>query len=236
MMTIKRLLTPLALCLAAGIVACAGEPTIQTGENAEVINGNLNKVDNSSVAMAYVDPNGDYGRYTRVYIAPLDVDNVEIIQPSKGSSMLNRYNQEWVLTDEDKKQLQDAYQEIMEKELSKDGAFGIAQSGGDDVLAILGAVTHIAPSGPKDDFSSRGTGMSQVYTASAGSVAIALVFQDGDSGEVLAIIKDARGGNSNNWGVNNSVTNMAEVRRSFASWAMRVREGLLNLKELGDGR
>lgn len=231
MMTIKKLLRPLTLCLAAGIVACAGDPTIQSGEDAEVVMGNLNKVDNSRVAMAYVDPDGDYGRYTRIYLAPLDVDNVEIIQPTKGSaSMSSRYNDEWELTAENKKQLQDAYRETMEKELTKDGAFAIAQSGGDDVLAIVGAITQIAPTAPKDNMTA---GRSRTYTDSAGSISIALAFEDGDSGEILAIIKDARSGNSNNWGLNNSVTNMSEVRRAFSSWAMRVREGLLRLKALG---
>lgn len=231
MMTIKKLLRPLTLCLAAGIVACAGDPTIQSGEDAEVVMGNLNKVDNSRVAMAYVDPDGDYGRYTRIYLAPLDVDNVEIIQPTKGSaSMSSRYNDEWELTAENKKQLQDAYRETMEKELTKDGAFAIAQSGGDDVLAIVGAITQIAPTAQKDNMTA---GRSRTYTDSAGSISIALAFEDGDSGEILAIIKDARSGNSNNWGLNNSVTNMSEVRRAFSSWAMRVREGLLRLKALG---
>lgn len=234
MIIIKKLMTPLVLCAAAGIVACAGEPTIQSGEDAEVIMGNLNKVNNSRVDMAYVDRDGDYDRYTRVYIAPLDVDNVEIVQPSGTStSMVNRYNTEWELTAENKLQLQAAYKEVMERELAKDGAFAIAQGGGDDVLAILGAITQIAPNAPKDDFSSRGAGRNRVYTASSGSIDITLAFEDGDSGDVLAIIKDRRSeNNSNNWGMNNSVTNMAEVRRAFSSWAMRVREGLQTLKAL----
>ncbi len=103
---------------------CAGEPTIQTGEDAETVLGTLNKVDNSRMDIAYVDPNGDYARYKRVYISPLDVDNVEIIQPSRGSSMLNRYNKEWELTDRDKQDLQTAFKDAAERQLTEGGPRG----------------------------------------------------------------------------------------------------------------
>lgn len=219
------------------LAACAGEPTIQTGDDAEVVMGTLNKVDNARVDMAYVDPEGDYGRYTKVYLTPLDLDNVEIIQPnSSNTSMVNRYNKEWELTDQNRESLQAAYREVMERELTKDGAFMITESGGDDVIAVEGAITTIAPSAPKDDFDSRGTGRSRVYTEGGGSISIAIALADGDSGEILAIVKDTRTSNSNNWGLNNSVTNMADVRRAFSSWGTRVRDGLIGLKALAANR
>lgn len=224
----QRFVPSATLALAAMLAGCA-QPTIQTGEGADTV-GNLNKVDNARVAMAYVDPDADYTRYSRIYISPLDMDNVEIIQPDRSSGMVNRYNREWELTDVDKQRFQAAFRDVMERELSKDGAYGIADGGADDVLVVVGQVTQIAPSAPKDDFDSRTTGRSRVYTEGAGSISIAIAFEDGDSGEVLAIIKDRRNSNSSNWGLNNSVTNMSEVRRAFSSWAIRVREGLADLR------
>lgn len=214
------------------MAACAGEPSIQTGEDAETIMGTLNRVDNSRVALAYVDPSVDYSRYARIFVLPLGLDNVEIVQPSSGStSAVNRHNADWELTDQNREQLQAAFQEVMERELTMDGAFTMAEGGGDDVLAIEAMLTRIAPTAPQDNAASRGAGRNRVYTNTAGSVSIAIAFADGDSGEVLAIIKDTRGGNTGTWGVNNSVTNMSEVRRAFASWASRTREGLLRLQE-----
>jgi hypothetical protein len=225
----------LAILLAATLVGCAGEPSIQTGEDAEVIMGSLNKVDNARMQMAYVDPDGDYARYRKVYVTPLKLDDVEIIQPGGSStSMVNRYNREWELTDENKTQLQAAFNEAMERELSAGGAFGIASGGGDDVLVIEAALTRIAPSAPKDDMSSRSTGRSRVYTEGGGSISIAIVFADGDSGEVLGLIKDTRRGDTGSWGVNNSVTNMAEVRRAFATWGKRIHDGLLSLRAIAE--
>jgi hypothetical protein len=212
---------------------CSGQPTIQTGDNAEVINGNLARVDNPRVGLAYVDPDADYARYTRVHILPLNLDNVEIIQPTN-NSMVNRFNREWELTDKDKTNLQNAYLEVMTRQITKNGAFGIADAGGDDVLTIGSIITRIAPSAPKDDAVSRGAGRNMVFSASAGSVSIAIALADGDSGEIIALIKDTQGGNNNFWGVNNSVTNMAEVRRAFTTWAIRVHDGLLALKARGE--
>ena len=128
---VKTLARCSAITLTAALIGCAGEPTIQSGDDAEVIMGSLNKVDNSRMGLAYVDPEGDYGRYTRVYVAPLDLDNVEIVQPNSNStSMVNRYNQEWELTDKNREDLQAAYREAMEQELTRGGAFEIADTGG----------------------------------------------------------------------------------------------------------
>jgi hypothetical protein len=193
--------------------------------------GTLNKVDNSKADLVYVDPDADYGRYTKVFVTPLDLDNVEIVQPNSTSSIVNRYNQEWELTAGDREKLQTAFRDAMQKQLTAGGAFAIAEQGGDDVLQVSGMLTRIAPTGPKDDPMSQTATRSRVYTQGGGSVSIAIAIGDGDSGEVLAIIKDTRGGSqSDPWGTNNSVTNMAEVRRDFTVWAKMIHDGLLALQ------
>ena len=222
----------IAAPLVIALAGCAGEPTIQTGDDAQTIMGTLNRVDNSRVAMAYVDPVTDFSRYETALVMTLDLDNVEIIQPTGSStSMVNRFNREWALDDNGRSQLQSAFAEIMARELTRDGAFTMAESGGDDVIAIEAMITAIAPTAPQDSPASRSAGRTRVYTENAGSMSIAIAFADGDSGEVLAIIKDARSAPSGTWGVNNSVTNMSEVRRLFSSWASQVRDGLLGLRE-----
>jgi hypothetical protein len=80
----------------------------------------------------------------------------------------------------------------MTRQITKNGAFGIADAGGDDVLTIGSIITRIAPSAPKDDAVSRGAGRNMVFSASAGSVSIAIALADGDSGEIIALIKDTR--------------------------------------------
>ena len=225
----QRVLATLSISLLLG--ACAGEPTIQTGEDAETImGGSLNKVDNARADLAYVDPIADFGRYTRAMIAPLDVDNIEIHESRTSTSMINRYNQEWELNDSDKESLRSAFMEIMEEEITKGEAFELTDEDGDDVIRIEAMITAIAPSAPKDDAMSRGTGRSRVFTQGAGGMSISITFADGDSGEVLAIVKDTRTTQNSNWGVNNRVTNMSDVRRNFRTWATRIHDGLLALR------
>jgi hypothetical protein len=233
---IKTKLTTCVLGLTLGtLIGCAGEPTIQTGEDAETVMGNLNRVDNSRAQLAYVDPAADYSRYSKVQVQPLDLDNVEIIQPSTASSISNRYNREWELTDGDREKLQAAFREVMEAELTKNGDFSLSETGGDDVITLSAMLTQIAPNAPKDDIASRGSARTRVYSDGSGSISIAIAFADGDSGEVLALIKDRRRGNNNTWTVNNAVTNMADVRRTFRTWAMQIHDGLMALRARGNG-
>lgn len=201
------------------IVACENTPQIQTGEDAEVIQGNLVRVDNTNAKLVYVDPDAPFGKYTAILLSPLGVDNVEIIQPSTGSRLPGYRN--WALTDADKQRLQKDFQEAMLKQLSKKDSFPVVENIGDNVLRITAKLTRIAPNAPKDDYRSRPVGRSKVVTEGAGKLSVEVTFSDSETGEVLALAKDTRSGSSQ-WGINNSVTNSAEVRRVFTSWAMQI--------------
>jgi hypothetical protein len=201
------------------LVACENTPQIQTGEGAEVIQGNLVRVDNTNAKLVYVDPDAPFDKYTAILLSPLGVDNVEIIQPSTGSRLPGYRN--WELTDADKQRLQKDFQEAMLKQLSKKDGFPVVENIGDNVLRIAAKLTRIAPTAPKDDNRSRPAGRSTVVTEGAGRLSVEVTFSDSETGEVLALAKDTRSGSSQ-WGINNSVTNSAEVRRVFNSWALQI--------------
>ena len=206
------------------LAACTGTPEVQTGDDAEVIMGDLHKVDNSRADLAYVNPDADFSKYSKVLLVPLGVDKVEIKQPSSSGS-INRHSKDWVLTDADKVKLQEIFHEAMAKELEGKGDYPLVAEPGDDVLQIQARLIAIAPSAPKDDFQSRGAGRSTVYTEGAGAIAVGVAFADSETGEILGLMKDSRS-TTNNWGRNNSVSNLADVRRMFNSWAMSIRKGL----------
>ena len=221
----NKMYRKLTLVLGAAVLlcACAGEPTIQTGEDAEVVLGNLNKIDNSKSDLAYIDPHADFTKYTKVMVMPLGVDNVEVIQPSSSGSITNR--KDWELTDSDKKKLQEIFHESMVKQLQGKGGYPVVTEAGDDVLQIVAKLTAIAPSAAKDDFQSRPIGRSRVYTEGGGGLAVAVAIGDSESGEVLGIMKDTKS-SSSMWGSNNSVSNMSDVRQMFSSWAAQISRGL----------
>lgn len=205
------------------LVACQNTPRIQTGENAEVIEGNLVRVDHSRTKLAYVDPDADFSKYTAILLTPLGVDNVEIVQPT--SSISTAGNRNWELTDADKHGLQKDFREAMVKQLSGKGSYPLVETAGDNVLQISAILTRIAPSAPRDDNRSRPAGRNKVFTEGAGKLDVEVTFRDSETGEVLALTRDTRSGSSL-WGVNNNVTNAAEVRRAFSAWAMQIRAQL----------
>ena len=216
----------IALATVTLVSACGSTPEIQTGEDAEVIMGDLHKIDNSRTDLAYVDPNANFSKYQKIMLMPLGMDNVEIIQPDNNSSLSRTNRSNWELTDSDKEKLQNIFHESMAKELDKKGGYAIVTEAGDDVLQIQAAVLAIAPTAPKDDAHSRSMGRSKVYTQGAGSMAVVVAFADSETGEVLGLMKDSRASNSANWGSNNSVTNLSDVRIMFNAWARGIRNGL----------
>lgn len=217
----------LSLCALVLLLAgCASEPTIQRGEDAEVINDRLYRVDNARFDFAYVDPEIDFGRYRQIRLLPLDVDHAEIVQPSTSAGVGRLAREEWELNEEDRQLLQDAYIEAMQGAIAKSERFTVTDVAGPDVIAVEAILTRLAPSAPKDDMRSRSAGRSRIYTQGAGSISIALALVASESGEVLALTKDTQDGETGAWGLNNRVSNIAEVRRVFRLWARLLAGGL----------
>lgn len=213
-------IVPLILLLGA----CAGEPTVQTGPDAEVIDGGLYRVDNARVDLAYVDPDKDFSRFNRVMIDPLVVDHVEIISQTSGSTV-GTQSSSWELSDKDREDLQRIFAEAMAANLADKGGYPIVAEPGPDVLRITASLTALEPSAPPDDTRSRGVGRTRVYTEGSGATQIKVAFTDSRSGEVLALVED-RKTTTDLWGVNNRVTNLADVRRHFNAWGRSIRNWL----------
>jgi Protein of unknown function (DUF3313) len=215
------------------IVACqTTAPQLQTGKDAEVIQGNLVRVDHTNAKLVYVDPEAPFSKYTAIQLAPLGVDNVEIVQPVTGARLVGYRN--WALTDTDKQRLQKDFQQAMVEQLAKKDDLPIVDKAGDNVIRITAKLTRIAPTAPKDDNRSRPAGRDKIVTEGAGKLSVEVTFSDSETGEVLALAKDTRSGSSQ-WGINNSLTNGAEVRRVFNSWARQI-AGQLERIQNKDGK
>ena len=201
------------------LAGCQGTPTLQTGADAEVVDGNLHRVNHSSLDKVYVNPASDFSKYHAVLVEPLNLDNVDIVQPTASNRLPG--NPKWKLTDKDQQDMRAAYRKAIEEALTEKGRFTLSTEPGEAVLTIQASVTRLAPTAPKDDFKSRPIGRSHIVSEGAGDATIAFEFLDTESGKVVARAEDKWSGNSI-WRVNNSVTNRAEVLRMFRSWAARV--------------
>ncbi len=217
-------LAPLtALALALVLQACNSTPQEPEFSDSDVIMDRLYLVTNARVGMAYVDPEVDLADFSSVMLDPLDLSNVEVIQPSASASTARRTG--WELTDRDRESLQTAFRDVFERELAETGDYGVVSEAGPNVLRLSAAITQIAPNATRDDGRSRNMGRSRVYTEGAGSMTMAFTLADSQTGEVFAIVKDSRSG-SPVWGVNNSVSNMGDVRFMFNRWARMLRARL----------
>lgn len=211
----------LFLSLAAGLflAACQGTPTVQTGSAAEVVDSTLHRVNHSSLDKTYVNPATDFSQYSAVLIAPLDLDNVEIIQPTPSVRLPG--NPKWQLTDRDKQDMREAYRKAIEEKLAASGRYTLTSDPGEGVLCIHASMKRLAPNAPKDDFDSRPAARTRIITEGAGDATIVFEFLDTQSGETVARAED-KWSDSSVWRINNSVTTRAEMQRMFRSWAIRV--------------
>jgi Protein of unknown function (DUF3313) len=212
-----------ALYILLLLAACQNTGVGQTSKDATGVPQNPVWLDHAAAGLAYVNPNTDFSRYTAILLMPLRLDNVEIIQPQSSISTIGNSN--WQLTDAEKQRWQEDYREAMITQLSSAGGYTMVEDAAKNVLRISSRMTRIAPTAPKDDNSSRPMGRSRMFTEGAGKMSIEVTFSDSESGELLALTKDTRSGSSI-WGINNSVTNAAEVRRVFNAWARQIRRQL----------
>ncbi len=218
----------LLITYTALITACSSPPKIETGDDAEVVMGSLHRVDNARAQFAFIDPRIDLHASDNVMLAPLDLSAVEIIQPDRTAGTSG--DSTFVLTDADKASLRNLWIEGFGGSVqNRDGLSVVDESGG-SVLLVSAALTGIAPTASQDNSRSRPTGRSRVYTEGAGSIAIAILISDSVTGEIIGLIKDARA-SSSFWGVNNSVTNAAEVRRMFSTWGNQFRSGVRAMQD-----
>ncbi len=213
----------IAVVLTAAILAACSSTGSFDYDDSDVVLDRLVKVTNASAGLVYVDPDVDFGAYSKILLAPLDSSSAEIKQPNQTGTTVGA--KPFILTDEDQARLAEAYAEIFSRELAETGDYEIVTERGSGVLVIAAALTEVAPVAPKDDDRSRSTGRNQVYTEGAGSMSIAFAFADSQSNEMLAIVKDSRSG-SPTWGLNNAVTNTRDVRTIFARWARMIRARL----------
>lgn len=217
------LATLTALAMPLMLAACSSAPRQPELSDSDVIMNRLHLVTNARVGMAYLDPEADLSEFNRVLLDPLDVSKVEIVQPNPSLSTARRTT--WQLNENDRAALQKAFKEVFERELAETGDYQIVSEPGPNVMRVSAAITRIAPTAARDDARSRNIGRSRVYTEGAGSMTIAFGLSDSQTNEVFAIVKDSRNG-SPTWNVNNSVTNMSDVRFMFNRWARMLRARL----------
>jgi hypothetical protein len=173
--------------------------------------------------LARVAPGVDWSKYRSVEVRTLQIP--ETARDATASGAARKFGASYVLRDQDVAKLQDTYASAMRDQLTNAG-LSIVSTPGPDTLILASQIIDIRLAAPIE--SSR-MSYSRTYSRGAGSMAIAGVLADGTTGRVIAEMADQHNA-IDVWGINNSVTNLAEARRGFNKWARALRDRLIELR------
>ncbi len=217
--------TKLAVGTAAMIVALnlAATTTVLAQEGDEEISfDGLERVEDSGVAMAYIDPEADFSAFERVVILEPFVafrSNWQRDQNRSRSRNVRASDMERIKAD-----VASLFKEVFTERLEADGGFEVVVAADYDVLLLRPAIIDLDITAPDV----RTAGRSRTFAASTGAATLYLELFDSVSGKIIGRAADRqaarRAGGNVSW--SSRVTNTAEARRMFGRWADRLREFL----------
>jgi hypothetical protein len=188
----------------------------------------LVRVENSRAAVAYVRPNTDWAKYKTVYISPLVIPQKVRNTAPKGERP--GFGESFIMRDKDVAAIQKAYMDAITEEMNKSG-FSVVTTEGPSTLVVASQLLNVTLNAPLESSRQNYTGRGSTWTEGAGSMAMAVVLADGESGTVVAQGAD-RSYSHSMWGMNTRVSNLNDARRAFRTWSRELREAL---KERGAG-
>ena len=205
------------------IAGCASEPEVQAGSDAEVTHDGLHRVDHARFEYAYVDPDADWGRYTKIMPGGAEFE-FRAVKKTSGTYRARASDSEFYMDEETRAKFAEEVTEVFDEEVSKSKRFAVTDSAGPDVLVIRGGMIDIVSHVPPEY-----VGRSEVFLSSVGEATLVLEVVDSMSGEVLFRAADRRAAERAGGTTpirSSSATNWAEVRRLARTWGSRLREGL----------
>jgi hypothetical protein len=214
----------LSLCTLL-VTACATTKPHERKAQAKAEAAGLTAQASTNFDGTFVAPGTSFAPYKKLIVAQLDMDNVEILQPSSRSIS----EAPWRLSTRDKQYYQERYTEALINNLVADGSYATAMDAGADVLRVEARVLQIAPLASKDDTEGRPNIM-KVYSEGFGTMTLEITLFDSLSGKVLAIITDKRD-LGKIWEENNRAMNNQKVRLAFNAWLYKLRTELARLSK-----
>ncbi len=227
--THKVLTAILAACVLVGIVGCATTRQVKKQEQSGYLGDKyalLQKGESGEANYIYIDKNANWGKYTKVWL-----QKVEIWKANDGQSALDK------MSPEDQEALVQVAYNCFHEALTTN--FEMVDRGGPDVLVIQGAITGGRPSKPVVNLVTSvylplkvvSLGK-RLFTGTDIGVGVAMVegvFTDGQSGQVVGAVMDARAGTkalrskfNSTWG---------DAKLAFEWWAQRTAKRLQLIKQ-----
>jgi hypothetical protein len=192
------------------------------GEDEGITFDNLKPVEDAAMAVAYIDPDADFGAFTRVMILEPFVafqSNWERDQRRGSRSASGRVSARDM--DRIKADVASMFREIFTDVLEANDGFEVVDESDYDVLLLRPAIIDLDITAPDTNSASR----SRTFVASAGAATVYIELFDSVSGSIIGRAADRRAarsaGGSVSW--SNRVMNRTEGRRMMTVWAERLR-------------
>jgi hypothetical protein len=180
---------------------------------------NLKPVEDAAMAMAYIDPDADFGAFTRVMILEPYVafqSNWERDQRRSSSGRVSARDMDRIKAD-----VASMFREVFTDVLEANDGFEVVDESDYDVLLLRPAIIDLDITAPDTN----SAGRSRTFVASAGAATVYIELFDSVSGSIIGRAADRRAarsaGGSVSW--SNRVMNRTEGRRMMTVWAERLR-------------
>jgi hypothetical protein len=217
----------LPLILVFTLAACAANPTMQTGPDAERSYDGLVKIDGSRFREAWADPDAEWARYNKIMGGGSSFEFRAVKKSNRtGLSAIRTSNGEFWIDEDARIRLEQTVSEVFREELGKSERFEFTDTAGHDVIIIRGGLSDIVSNVPPQQ-----AGRSDLYLRQVGEATLTIEVLDSNSREVIArVIERRAAGRANDNMMNaNSVSTWAEVKRLARTWASKLRSGIDSL-------
>lgn len=208
-----RIALGLSLALGATLVCSAA------GEQRDV--DGLVRVEGHGVDHLFVLPEADFASYSQVRLDPVDVSFSERWNPGSRRTAASRR-----LSARDIESIKSSVASEFERTVARElmmGGYTLVDHDGEGVLRVTPRIVNLYISAPSQ--ASRGN--SRVFTANTGHMTLVADARDSVTGEILAHIVDTQQGRrTGRLQLATSVSNMADARQAFMTWAAVLRTGL----------
>jgi hypothetical protein len=184
---------------------------------------NLVAIDDPRVAMAYIDPEADFGVFDKVMILDTFVAfrsgwQRDQRRGTRGIGVTARD------MDRIKDRVSELFNSVLIEQLEADDGFEIVDQAGDDVLLVRAAIIDLDVTAPD----TMTAGRSATFTASSGAATLYIELFDSVSGQIIGRAADRQTTRNSasrlQW--SNRASNTNDARRVFRSWAGKLREFL----------
>jgi len=179
----------------------------------------LQRIHDTPVEVAYIDPEADFSVYTRVMILEPHVafrSNWQRDQNRRRSRNINARDMERIKAD-----VASFFKQVLTQRLQFNDGYEIVDEAEYNVLLLRPGIINLDIASP--DIAA--SGRSRTHTASSGAATLYIELFDSVSGKIIGRASDRQAarsaGGTVSW--NNRVMNRAEGRRIFSHWAELLR-------------